>query len=222
MEKPTFRKLIFMNMQTLTNFPYIEEDFDALTDYGLLCKVVEKINEMIANDNLQNESIDTLYDNFVALKEYVDAYMQDVSNLEEAIRLINDELVLLDNKIKANNDAISDLEIEIGNVRTELGDAINENYNLLKTYVDYQDGILQDEITNIQIGTINVYNPTNGLFQPLQEVINSLYGASNKDGLTATEFDALDLTATAFDTYQITAAEFDSNGKNILVPERSL
>ena len=48
-------------------------------------------------------------------------------------------------------------------------------------------------------------------------VINNLYQLTNKDGLTATEFDALDLTATEFDAYQITAYEFDSAGKTILV-----
>ena len=47
--------------------------------------------------------------------------------------------------------------------------------------------------------------------------LNNLYGVSNKDGLTATEFDALELTATGFDAYNITAYEFDSSGKVILV-----
>ena len=51
----------------------------------------------------------------------------------------------------------------------------------------------------------------------LQIVINNLYQAGNKDGLTASEFDALDLTANEFDAYQITAYEFDSAGKTILV-----
>ena len=32
MNKPTFKDIIFLNIQTLTNFPYIEKDFDALTD----------------------------------------------------------------------------------------------------------------------------------------------------------------------------------------------
>ena len=40
---------------------------------------------------------------------------------------------------------------------------------------------------------------------------------SQQDGLTANEFDALNLTATSFDAYQITAYEFDSSGKVILV-----
>ncbi len=210
MEKPTFKKLVFMNMQQLTNFPYIEEDFDALTDYGLLCKVVEYLNEVIANDNAQNDAITELYNNYVALKDYVDTYLVDMDDIKAKLLLIDNEISLLSEKVDANT-------TEIGNVRIDLTDLINENYNLLKSYVDYNDAILDDKITNIEIGAISVYNPTNGLLQPLQEVINDLYGASNKDGLTATEFDALELTATAFDAYQITAYEFDSSGKTILV-----
>lgn len=210
MEKPDFRKICFMSFQTLTNFPYIEEDFDALTDYELLSKVVGKVNEVIKNDNLQSEAINTLYDNFVALKDYVDNYLFDVDDIKEQIAIINSKLLDLQAKEKQN-------EIDIENVRVDMTSLINENFNTLKTYVDYNDTILDDKITNIQIGAISLYNPTNGLFQPLQTVINDLYGISNKDGLTAEEFDDLDLTATAFDAYQITAYEFDSSGKTILV-----
>ena len=30
---------------------FIEKDFDALTDYGLLCKVVDYLNQVITNEN---------------------------------------------------------------------------------------------------------------------------------------------------------------------------
>ena len=57
MEKPNFKKICKMYIQQLTNFPYIEKDFDALTDYGLLCKIVAYLNKVIENQNTQNESI---------------------------------------------------------------------------------------------------------------------------------------------------------------------
>lgn len=72
MNKPTFKDIILLNIQNLTNFPYIEKDFDALTDYGLLCKVVDKMNEVISNNDIQNQSINVLYDAFIELKDYVD------------------------------------------------------------------------------------------------------------------------------------------------------
>ena len=210
MEKPNFKKLLFLNIQQLTNFPYIEEDFDALTDYGLLCKVVEKMNEVISNNNVQNETINTLYENLVALKEYVDTYLVDVDDIKE-------KLIEIDGTLNTFAERISQNEIDIGNVRVDMTSLINETYDSLKSYVDYQDSVLDEKITNIEIGEISVYNPTNGLLQPLQTVINDLYGAGNKDGLSATEFDALNLSASEFDAYNITAYEFDSSGKTILV-----
>lgn len=210
MEKPTFKKLVLMNMQQLTNFPYIEEDFDALTDYGLLCKVVDYLNQLIANDNLQNETIVSLYDAFESLQDYVNTYLVDMEDLKEAVKLIEDTIEVLEGLIEKNAQ-------DIVKTKNDLTALIGENYTTLKNYVDYQDAILDEKITNIQIGAISVYNPTNGLLQPLQTVINDLYGAGNKDGLSATEFDALDLTASEFDAYEITAYEFDSNGKTILV-----
>lgn len=48
---PKFRRFV------LQNFPFIEEDFDALTDYALICKVVEYLNQVI---NSQNEVVSEL------------------------------------------------------------------------------------------------------------------------------------------------------------------
>ena len=67
----SFRQLVLMNMQQLTNFPYIEKDFDALTDYELLCLVVKYLNDVIANQNEQNDSITRMYESFLALQTYV-------------------------------------------------------------------------------------------------------------------------------------------------------
>lgn len=88
MNKPTFKEICLMYIQQLTNFPYIEKDFDALTDYGLLCKVVDKLNEVITNTNLQDGYIVNLYNAFIELKTYVDNYL-DSDNFQ----------VIVDNKL---------------------------------------------------------------------------------------------------------------------------
>lgn len=88
MNKPTFKDIYFLCIQKLTNFPFIEQDFDALTNYELLCKVVEYLNKVIANENVQNESIIALYNAFNTLKDYVDNYFENLDVQEE----INDKL----------------------------------------------------------------------------------------------------------------------------------
>ena len=111
-------------------------------------------------------------------------------------------------------------EARVNKYKETVTDIIN-NYNELltsvKEYVDYNDNLLNEKIDNIDIGDLKIYDPTAGVINDLQIVINNLYQAGNKDGLTASEFDALDLTANEFDAYQITAYEFDSAGKTILV-----
>ena len=86
----TFRQLVLMNMQQLTNFPYIEQDFDALTDYELLCLVVKFLNDVIANQNEQNTSITNLYNSFLALQTYVnntkDTLEDAFNNLDNYVR----------------------------------------------------------------------------------------------------------------------------------------
>ena len=41
----------FFKRFVIQNFPFIEEDFDALTNYQLFCKVVEYLNKVYLNRN---------------------------------------------------------------------------------------------------------------------------------------------------------------------------
>lgn len=216
-----FKKLRPLCIQALTNFPYIEEDFDALTDYELLCKLGEYVNKVSYNQKIIDENNKEIVKSINELKEYVDEYLTGFNELKEIVYRLVDDVSTISQDVAHNKQDIivlnQKINTDIENLRIELDNKISENYNILKDYIDYEDSLLNEKIENIEIGSIEVYNPTNGQLQPLQEVINSLYEISNKDGLTASEFDALDLTATNFDAYQITAYDFDSRGKVILV-----
>lgn len=80
---PNFKTLVKMSFQGLTNFPYIEEDFDALTNYGLLSKVVEYLNEVISNNNEQNTLMTNLYNAYVSLQDYVNNYFDNLDVQDE-------------------------------------------------------------------------------------------------------------------------------------------
>lgn len=183
----------------LENFPFIEDDLDALTNYEILCKLKAYITK-VANDVAKlNEEYNHVVESVDEIYNYVQEYIKDVDDLKEDIVDINDRI----------DDLITNYDNQFLNVNNhfeEVEETIQNNYNDLNS-----------KITNIEIGDINVYDPTTGLLSPLQVVINNLASVSNVDGLTATEFDALDLTATNFDAYQITAREFDASGKTILV-----
>ena len=184
---------------------------DSLSYYECLmwlCNYIEKTIVPAINENAETVN---------QLKEYVDEYLVDMDEVKEQIVGILNDISNIQNDILGLNNYTQELNEKITDLKTYVDTIVNDNFNILKQYVDLQDSNLQYQIDNIQIGEIQIYNPTNGLLQPLQIVINDLYEASNKDGLTATEFDGLELTATEFDAYQITAKEFDSEGKIILV-----
>lgn len=190
----------------LQNFPFIEADFDALTNYEMICKITEYLNTVITNQNELNEVYNTLLNGYKELYDYVNKYLTDMDAVKEDIKRIDtslDEMTIL---IDSNAHNIS-----------LLNERIETEISTIRDYIDEKVEDLEEEIQNIQIGSINIYDPTTGLLSPLQTVINNIAAESNKDGLTASEFDLLDLTATAFDAYQITARDFDSQGKTILV-----
>lgn len=75
------------------NFPFIEESFDGLTQYQLLCKIVEKLNEVITQTNIQSENITKLEDAFNTLKNYVDNYFNNL-DVQTEINKKLDEMAL--------------------------------------------------------------------------------------------------------------------------------
>lgn len=76
----------------LQNFPFIESDFDAVTNYQLLCKVVEYLNNVIDNNNKQNANITQLEQNFIILYNYVKDYFDNL-DVQEEINKKLDEMV---------------------------------------------------------------------------------------------------------------------------------
>lgn len=194
---------------TIGNLP--SSYVDSLSYYECLmwlCNYIEKTIVPAINENAAA---------ITELQTYVEEYLVDMDEVKQQIIEIFGLINNLQAQITSNDEDINDLYEKVGNLKTYTDNLVADNFNTLKQYVDYNDEVLDDKITNIQIGQIQVYNPTNGLLQPLQQVLNDIAEQSNKDGLTATEFDALELTATAFDAYEITAHEFDSEGKIILV-----
>ena len=75
----------------LQNFPFIEADFDAVTNYQLLCKVVEYLNKVIDNNNKQNDNINQLEQNFITLYNYVKDYFDNL-DVQKEINMKLDEM----------------------------------------------------------------------------------------------------------------------------------
>ena len=183
----------------LENFPFLEDDFDALTDYELFCKVFEYIK------NYQKE--------FARVE-------QEIKDFEEYISQIDIENIVyqvLSTALPENNERV----LAIVNERIQaLSNDIYDTIGNLTNVIDAAFGVVDNRLTSLENANIDVYNPTNGetekLNKTLQDIVNLILSGS-ATSLTAYEFDSLELSATDFDAYEITALNFDLDAKEILV-----
>lgn len=139
---PNFKTLVRMCFQGLTNFPYIEEDFDALTNYELLSKVVEYLNQVISNNNEQNTLMTGLYNAYVSLQNYVNDYFDNLD--------VQDEI----------NNKLDDM-VEAGTLQEIIADYLNS-----KAVFGYDNVASMKTSTNLINGsyarTLGYYNKNDG------------------------------------------------------------
>ena len=139
---------------------------------------------------------------------------EDIEEIRSEVNTFEDDI---ETEIQKINDILVEYDIKIERIRNELRIYVNDQIANLRNYVDSEDALLNERIRQIEIGNINVYDPTTGLYSPIQVVIDNLYDMGRSNALTATEYDALELSATAYDGYNLTARDYDLNGKSLLI-----
>lgn len=77
------KKLPLFVRCVIQNFPFIEEDFDALTNYELISKVVEYLNKVITSQNEVIGVANNLSAEFEQLHNYVSTYFENLDVQEE-------------------------------------------------------------------------------------------------------------------------------------------
>lgn len=78
MNKFEYKNLTPFKWFVLENFPFIEEDFDALTNWQLFCKLGQEMNKIINSVNTSGEQVQTLTDAFNNLQDYVNNYFKNL------------------------------------------------------------------------------------------------------------------------------------------------
>ena len=141
---PNFKQLYLMPFKQLTNFPYIEKDFDAVTDYQLLSKVVDYLNEVIANNNEQNTLMVRLRDAYIALQNYINNYFDNL-DVQGEINVKLDEM--------ARNGTLTNLIKEyVDPIYQTYENDMNENFIDLQNSVNNSIEVFNDKINNIVSG----------------------------------------------------------------------
>lgn len=76
----------------LENFPFIENDFEAINNYRLFSKVVEYLNKTIDNMNLTGEQMENVTNAMTELQNYVNNYFDNL-DVQDEINNKLDEMV---------------------------------------------------------------------------------------------------------------------------------
>lgn len=174
---------------------------DMMTDVEFLLGVIKKLNEIILQTNKNTE--------------FIDEYTGKIEEIEREIASLRQEMTDFETEINAS------ITMQFNDIKAQLQSMIATTLIQANAYTDSVAAGLEDEIEQISIGQISLFDPTSGIYSPLQIVIDNLYNSSRESALTATEYDTLDdgepLTATSYDAYELTASEYDQNGKTLLV-----
>lgn len=198
----------------LENFPYIEADFDALTNWQLFCKLGKEMNKIIEKVNLTGQQTEDLTKAFNELKNYVDNYFSDL-NVQEQINKKLDEMAqtgelsnIITNLLKLNPILIIDTIEQIKN---------SSNFiigNLIRTkgFYNINDGgsalyFIRSKNENEIINNITTFETQNNLVaQYIEEnkVVNIKQFGCLNDGV--------------FDNFEILQTVLD-NFKNIIIDE---
>ena len=100
----------------LENFPFIEADFDALTNYELFCKLGKEINKIIDAMNLSGEQVEALTDlvnNFfdtLDVQEEINNKLDEMTQDGTLAEIINQDIFTeLNNKINKNTNDIAEI-----------------------------------------------------------------------------------------------------------------
>ena len=97
-----------INTWGFNNFPFLENDFDQLTEYGMMMKLMKSMYQVIENQNLVEDDMNKLYTAYTELQTYIDNAMEEFENS------VNNEVQSLEDYMN-NYFANLDVQEEINN-----------------------------------------------------------------------------------------------------------
>ena len=173
--------------------------------------------------NRFNSIINEINENIDAFKVETNAKISAQNEAITALR--NDTNAKIDSYKTEIFDALDEkqkeiyayVEAELLRLKTDITTQVSLQLSFLRRLIDGHDknvlsivdAKLIEFLGKIPTGTQLVINPTSGTIDTLQETLYDMYDYYRVDGLTAQQYDALELTAEAYDAQGLTAYEYD-------------
>lgn len=198
------RELIAMYKKLVAEYDTIKAEIDEVT---------KKIEEF-------TQYVDEIIDEKINLK--LKALTSRVTMLEIEMKQVEEELDNVNLRVDEIVKDIINLGIRIDQVRVELKTDIAEVYIELGKYKESIDDIIEIEINKLivyidehvtKLDRLDVVNPITGEYENIQNVLDDIVDALLSGfGLTAKEYDDLELTALQYDKLVITAIQYSVRG----------
>lgn len=224
------------------DFPYThfyESDLRELI--AMYTKLVKEYDTLLADIKALQEWETEHKGEYQELLERLTVVENEIATFEQKVKIefakqeasLNNKFNALAEEIRAElrqtiieinnlfNELKTQIESEIANIKVEIA--------LMKVYLenamsdfrvemsDYIDARFAEFIKNLpDYEKLIVHNPIRGYDTTVQVAIDDLYAHSNVFGLTAKEFDSLELTCEEFEAYELTAYEFDNLAYRLL------
>lgn len=172
------------------------------------------------------KAIPLVFDNSLSYLEMLARLLEYVNNLKDALKELYEKVENLDEKVEQYyNDLLSRLDelettlrnyidSELQNAKDELLETIEENNTAMnqkiQDFIDYINGLI-GEVKDV------CFNPTNGHYENVCNILQDMYTHMQIDAMTVGEFDSTNyITVEYFDDFGLTAQEFDLRSKLLL------
>lgn len=208
------------------------------SDLGWLIKsmkeLLDEYNALMAWKNQHDIDYRALALRVTALENNIATFEAEIERRFAALETdfdnrFNTLEVQLTNKINFMlAEAIAEIQRQIGDMRQQISNLSSELTRQriylegrIKATGDYSIQYTDDKIQALinslpEIMTVVVFNPVRGEVTSIQEAINDIYDLGRVEGLTALEYDSLQLTAAEYDALELTAFEYDRYAKTLL------
>lgn len=170
----------------LQNFPFIEEDFDAITNWQLFCKLGDELNKTIDNVNIIGTQVENL-------TTYVNDFFDNL-DVQDEIDTKLDEMVTDGTMAEIiNQEIFGELNQKVDNNYNTLDGKIDENYNTLDGKIEQNkediERLQSKKILFIGDSYLTLNNGTTGIidkFKTISNINNVIYSIKSGVGFDYT------------------------------------
>ena len=136
----------------LQNFPFIEADFDAITNYQLLCKIVEYLNLNITKTNELGTQVEALTNwfNNLDVQDEIDNKLDEMTEDGTLAEIINEQIFSdLNTQVQTNTENIGTLQTDLTTLQNKVENERNPiDFYKGKNFVVFGDSFSQPDIPN--------------------------------------------------------------------------